>query len=153
MSSNNNTSFGITGSNPHNNHSHSHNHTIHQNNNNNNTNIGNSTNTGSSGSAVREYLQRTVGIIPKDSYGWLYACRGLYSLKEYSLVIEGLQYCIRHEHTRAESTHLLAFSLLHSKENKQSALAFQESIKLGNDTDWQPLVELACEQPKLIFNT
>jgi hypothetical protein len=55
-----------------------------------------------------------------DAFGWLYACRGLYQLQEYALVVEGL-----------------------------AAAAFSKSIRLGNDTDWQPLVELLLEQPKL----
>jgi hypothetical protein len=44
-----------------------------------------------------------------DAYGWLYACRGLYQLKEYHLVIEGLTHCLRNEKTMKEAHHLLAF--------------------------------------------
>jgi cytochrome c-type biogenesis protein CcmH/NrfG len=79
----------------------------------------------------------------------LYACRGLYQLQEYALVVEGLSHCLRHEKTMKEAQHLLAFSLLHTKQNKLAAAAFFKSIKLGNETDWQPLVELCIEQPKL----
>jgi len=84
-----------------------------------------------------------------DAFGWLYACRGLYQLQEYALVVEGLAHCLRHEKTAKESQHLLAFSLLHTRQNKLAAAAFYKSIKLGNETDWQPLVELCIEQPKL----
>jgi cytochrome c-type biogenesis protein CcmH/NrfG len=73
----------------------------------------------------------------------------LYQLQEYTLVIEGLAHCLRHEKTAKESQHLLAFSLLHTRQNKLAAAAFCKSIRLGNDTDWQPLIELLIEQPKL----
>jgi hypothetical protein len=84
--------------------------------------------------------------LPSDAFGWLYACRGLYQLQEYSLVVEGLSHCLRHEKTAKESQHLLAFSLLHTKQNKLAAAAFFKSIKLGNETDWQPLVEVRHEE-------
>jgi hypothetical protein len=83
-----------------------------------------------------------------DAFGWLYACRGLYQLKEYALVIEGLAHCLRNEKTMKEAQHLLAFSLLHTRQ-KSAAAAFYKSIQLGNDTDWQPLVELCLEQKNL----
>lgn len=84
-----------------------------------------------------------------DAYGWLYACRGLYQLKEYSLVVEGLSNCLRHEGTQKEALHLLAFSLLYTKQHKAAASAFYKSILAGNETDWQPLVELCIEIPSL----
>jgi len=98
---------------------------------------------------IREHLMRTVGFLPKDAFGWLYACRGLYQLQEYALVVEGLAHCLRHEKTAKEAQHLLAFSLLHTRQNKLAAAAFYKSIHMGNDTDWQVLVELLIEQPKL----
>lgn len=58
-------------------------------------------------------------------------------------MIEGLAHCLRHEKTSKESQHLLAFALLHTKQNKLAAAAFFKSIKLGNETDWQPLVEVS----------
>src|SRR4051812_32102875 len=64
---------------------------------------------------VREFLLSRVGFVPRDAFGWLYACRGLYQLKEYALTIEGLAHCIRHEKTAKEAQHLLAFSLLHTR--------------------------------------
>ena len=103
----------------------------------------------SSSRNVRDYLQRTVGFVPKDAYGWLYACRGLYELKEYSLVVDGISHCLRHEKTYKEAQHLLAFALLHTHQHVQAANAFFKSVKMGNDTDWQPLVELCIEQPNL----
>lgn len=86
-----------------------------------------------------------------DAFGWLYACRGLYQLKEYSLVVEGLSHCLRHEKTMKEAQHLLAFSLLHTKQNKAAAAAFFKSIKMGNETDWQPLVEVNIQSTQLPF--
>lgn len=106
---------------------------------------------GSSFKDVKDLLETRIGFLPKDAYGWLYACRGLYQLKEYALVIDGLSNCLRNEKTMKEAQHLLAFSLLHTRQNKPAAAAFLKSIKLGNDTDWQPLVELCIEQPTLQF--
>lgn len=72
-----------------------------------------------------------------DAFSWLYACRGLYQLKEYALVIDGLSRCLRQEETMKEALHLLAFSLLHTQQNKAAAAAFYKSIQAGNDSDWQ----------------
>jgi len=99
--------------------------------------------------SVRSYIQKRVGFLPQDAYGWLYACRGLYQLKEYAFVIEGLSNCLRQEETMKEALHLLAFSLLHTQQNKAAAAAFYKSIQAGNDTDWQPLIELCLEHPSL----
>jgi len=44
---------------------------------------------------------------------------------------------------------LLAFSFLHTGQTDAAAGAFFKSINLGNDTDWQPFVELLIDNPKL----
>lgn len=80
---------------------------------------------------IRAALIQRVGFTPRDAMGWLYACRGLYQLKEYHLVIEGLSHCIRNETTMKEAQHLLAFSLLHSDQPKPAAAAFYKSIKVS----------------------
>eukprot|EP00823_Brevimastigomonas_motovehiculus_P003085 TRINITY_DN1841_c0_g1_i2.p1 TRINITY_DN1841_c0_g1~~TRINITY_DN1841_c0_g1_i2.p1 ORF type:complete len:120 (+),score=10.32 TRINITY_DN1841_c0_g1_i2:107-466(+) len=99
--------------------------------------------------SVREYLLRRVGQVPQDAIGWLYACRGLYQLKEYGLVLEGLRPCLRNEKTQKEAQHLYAFALLHLKQIKEAAVQFRASVKLGNDTDWQPLVEILLDNKTL----
>jgi len=68
-------------------------------------------------------------------------------------VIEGLNHCLRHEATSKEALHLLAFSLLYTKQYKQAAAAFYKSIQAGNDTDWQLLVELCIENPSIQFQS
>jgi hypothetical protein len=88
-----------------------------------------------------------------DALGWLYACRGLYQLREFHLVIDGLRHCLRHEKTRKQAQHLLAFSLLHTEQPEAAAAAFAASVKLANDTDWQMLVELCIEFPSLSLAT
>ena len=50
-----------------------------------------------------------------------------------------------------EAQHLLAFSLFHLKQSQAAAPAFFKSVKLGNDTDWQPLVELCIDHPDIVF--
>ncbi len=84
-----------------------------------------------------------------DSVGWLYAARGFYKLKKYHLVIECVAPALRNERTKREAQHILAFSLLNTGQNEAAAGAFFKSINFGNDTDWQPLVELFLDQPKL----
>ena len=56
---------------------------------------------------------------------------------------------LRNEKTRREAQHLLAFSLMHTNQKEAAAGAFFKSVSLGNDTDWQALVELFLEHPKL----
>jgi hypothetical protein len=84
-----------------------------------------------------------------DAFGWLYACRGFYQLGEFHLVIDGIVHCVRNEKTMKEAQHLLAFALLHTRQNRAAVNAFYKSIRLGNETDWQPLIELLIEKPKL----
>jgi hypothetical protein len=81
--------------------------------------------------------------------GWLYAARGFYKLKQYHQVIECVAPALRNEKTRREAQHLMAFSLLNTGQIDASAGAYFKSISLGNDTDWQPLVELLIDNPKL----
>jgi hypothetical protein len=123
---------------------------------------------------VREMLARTVGFTPRSALhcgkwfahgevaltpsfgfvgpaGWLYAARGLYKCQDYHYCVEALTPCLRNEKTRKEAQHLLAFSLLHTKQEHDAAVAFQKSIKLGNETDWQPLVELFLDNPDMLI--
>ncbi|KAI8854882.1 hypothetical protein BC829DRAFT_372806 [Chytridium lagenaria] len=98
---------------------------------------------------VREVLIETVGFCPKDAIGWLYAARGYYKLKDYHAVIECVTPALRNDRTKREGQHLLAFSFLHTGQIEAAAGAFFKSISYGNDTDWQPLVELFLDHPKL----
>lgn len=77
-----------------------------------------------------------------DPTSWLYACRGLYQCKDYALCLEALSHCANFPATQREAVHLRAFCLLHLQQNREALLAFRESVRYGNDDDWQPLVEL-----------
>ncbi|KAG4093768.1 hypothetical protein H8356DRAFT_1696654 [Neocallimastix lanati (nom. inval.)] len=99
--------------------------------------------------SVRETLQEKIGFCPKDAIGWLYAARGFYKLEDYHSVIECITPALRNERTKRESQHLLAFSFFHTGQMEAAAGAFFKSINLGNDTDWQPFVELLIDNPKL----
>eukprot|EP01083_Nonionella_stella_P080077 219845_1 len=101
--------------------------------------------------AVSSFVEKRVGFAPRDAFGWLYACRGLYKLGEYGLVVDGLTHCLRNEKTRKDAQHLLAFSLLKTDRHEAAANAFYKSVELGNQTDWQPLVELCIEYPDIMF--
>ncbi|KAJ3033863.1 hypothetical protein HK097_004703 [Rhizophlyctis rosea] len=99
--------------------------------------------------SVRETLAQNIGFTPKDAVGWLYAARGYYKLKDYHSVIECVAPALRNERTKREGQHLLAFSFLNTGQIEAAAGAFFKSINYGNDTDWQPLVELLLDNPKL----
>lgn len=83
-----------------------------------------------------------------DPLGWLYCARGLYRGAEYDLVVQAVAFCLRHEETIREAQHLLAFSLLHLGQTRTAVAAFHKSVRIGNDTDWQPLVELCLDDPE-----
>ena len=74
-------------------------------------------------------------------------------MKEYHLVVDALSYCLRNSKTQREAQHLLAFSLFHLKQYKAATPAFFKSVKLGNDSDWQPLIELCIDHPDIEFGT
>ena len=84
-----------------------------------------------------------------DAVGWLYAARGFYKLQDYHTVIEAVVPALRHERTKREAQHLLAFSFLHTGQVEAAASAFFKSIHAGNETDWQPLIELMLDHPTL----
>jgi Tfp pilus assembly protein PilF len=56
---------------------------------------------------------------------------------------------LRHERTKREAQHLLAFSFLHTGQVETAANAFLKSVHTGNETDWQSLIELLVEHPNL----
>ncbi|EGF77074.1 hypothetical protein BATDEDRAFT_92047 [Batrachochytrium dendrobatidis JAM81] len=99
--------------------------------------------------SIRDQLIQSIGFCPKDAIGWLYAARGFYKLKQFHMVIECVAPALRNERTKREGQHLLAFSLLNTSQPEAAAGAFFKSIGYGNDTDWQPLVELLMDNPKL----
>ncbi|KAJ3043797.1 hypothetical protein HDV00_004205 [Rhizophlyctis rosea] len=99
--------------------------------------------------SVRDTLTQNIGFTPKDAVGWLYAARGYYKMKDYHSVIECVAPALRNERTKREGQHLLAFSFLNTGQTEAAAGAFFKSINYGNDTDWQPLVELFLDNPKL----
>eukprot|EP00163_Fabomonas_tropica_P002203 TRINITY_DN11652_c0_g1_i1.p1 TRINITY_DN11652_c0_g1~~TRINITY_DN11652_c0_g1_i1.p1 ORF type:complete len:126 (-),score=0.86 TRINITY_DN11652_c0_g1_i1:41-418(-) len=100
---------------------------------------------------LKEMLQRTVGFYPRQAVGWLYVARGLYKMKEYHWVIEAVGPCLRNDKTAKEAQHFLAFSLMHTGQIQLAAAAFFKSVQLGNETDWQPLVELVQDNPMVAF--
>ncbi len=88
-----------------------------------------------------------------DATGWLYAARGYYKVRQYHSVIECVAPALRNERTRREAQHLLAFALMYTGQHEASCGAFLKSIALGNETDWQPLVELVLDNPSLQTKT
>ncbi len=70
-------------------------------------------------------------------------------MKDYHSVIESVSHTLRNEKTRKEGQHLLSFALLMTQQTDASAAAFMKSIVHGNDSDWQPLVELLIDNEAL----
>lgn len=88
-------------------------------------------------------------LLDVEAVGWLYAARGFYKTQDFHSVIECITPALRNERTKKESQHLLAFSLMHTGQLEASASAFYKSISMGNETDWQPLVELLLDHADL----
>ncbi|RKP03487.1 hypothetical protein CXG81DRAFT_9447 [Caulochytrium protostelioides] len=99
--------------------------------------------------AVKDALVSRIGFCPKDAVGWLYAARGFYKLRNYRATIEAVVPALRNERTRREAQHLLAFAFYYTNQLEAAVAAFSKSINLGNDTDWQPLVEICLDNPEL----
>lgn len=99
---------------------------------------------------VKEVLLARVGFYPTTAVSWLFAARGLFKLGDFHLCIEALSHgCLRSQKTLKEAQHLLGFSLMQTGQTGAAAAAFTRSVKMGNETDWQPLVELHLDNPNL----
>jgi tetratricopeptide (TPR) repeat protein len=92
-------------------------------------------------------LIRYTVCFPLDPLGWLYCARGFYKLKQYHQAIECLTPALRNDRTKREAQHLLAFSFMHTGQNEAALGAFYKSVIIGNDTDWQCLVEILLDNP------
>ncbi len=103
---------------------------------------------------LNDHLLDKVGFLPEDSISWLYVARGFYKTKNYPYAIEAVQHCLRTEATQKEAQHILSYSYYHSGQSTLAARAFFKSVHLGNDSDWQSIVELAIDHPDLnLHNT
>jgi hypothetical protein len=96
-------------------------------------------------SSLKKHLLRTTGMVPTDPLGWLYVARGFFSGGEYTYTIEAAQHCFKSPETIAQAQQLLAFALLELEETESSHVAFIKSARLGNETDWQMIVELGID--------
>jgi hypothetical protein len=94
---------------------------------------------------VESVILQKVGFLPVDPYSWMYACRGLYQAQEYEYCLEGLSHCSNHPPTRQESAHIRSFCLIHLGRDNEALMSLRDSVRLGNEEDWHPLVELLME--------
>ena len=95
--------------------------------------------------SLRDHLLRTTGLVPTDPIGWLYVARGCFNSKQYQYTIEATQYCLKNQETIVQGQQLLSFALLELGEKKQAQLAFIKSVRLGNESDWQMIVEMGID--------
>jgi len=89
-----------------------------------------------------DVLIKRIGFHPAGPVAWLFAARGLYKLEEWHLCVEALTNCLRSQKTLKEAQHLLGFCLMYTGQKSAAASAFLKSVKMGNETDMQPLIEL-----------
>mmetsp|Transcript_4078 Transcript_4078/g.7815 ORF Transcript_4078/g.7815 Transcript_4078/m.7815 type:complete len:106 (+) Transcript_4078:2-319(+) len=99
--------------------------------------------------SVKDVLVRRIGFLPQGPVAWLFAARGLFKLEEWHLCTEALTQCLRSPKTAKEAQHLLGFCLMHTEQKAAAAAAFLKSVKMSNETDWQPLIELHVDNPGL----
>ena len=86
-------------------------------------------------------------MVPTDPAGWLFVARGMFNSKppRHRLVVEAAAHCLKAPETIVQGQQLLAFSLLELGETDSALAAFTKSVRLGNETDWQMLVELGLD--------
>jgi|EP00505_MAST-04D_sp_SCG-Rhode-Island_P001914 hypothetical protein len=97
-----------------------------------------------------DYLHAKVGRAPVDSIGWLYVARGCYKKKRYDWAFSALcqpEGPLNDENAavRKEAQHLMAFSLYRQNQFDQAKKQFAQSVKEGNETDWQMVVEIGID--------
>lgn len=99
-------------------------------------------------SSLNDYLLRTTGMVPSDPSGWLFVARGMFNSKppQYKYVIEATSHCLKSPETIVQGQQLQAFSLLALDDNVAALSAFTKSVRMGNETDWQMVVELGLDQ-------
>ncbi len=87
-------------------------------------------------------------MVPTDPTGWLFVARGMFNSKppRHRLVVEAAAHCLQAPETIVQGQQLLAFSLLELGETDSALAAFTKSVRLGNETDWQMLVELGLNE-------
>eukprot|EP01086_Lenisia_limosa_P015814 TRINITY_DN5308_c0_g1_i2.p1 TRINITY_DN5308_c0_g1~~TRINITY_DN5308_c0_g1_i2.p1 ORF type:complete len:187 (+),score=34.86 TRINITY_DN5308_c0_g1_i2:75-635(+) len=92
-----------------------------------------------------------LGFLPTDPVAYLYAARAYYKMKWWHFAIECLQKCLNAPQTKQEAYHLLGFSLMKSEQYGPAITAFLKSIRLGNEIDFQPYIELILEFPDVEY--
>ena len=95
-------------------------------------------------STLNDHLLRTTGMVPSDPSGWLFVARGMFNSKppQHQFVVEAAAHCLKSPETIVQGTQLQAFSLLALGDEKSALSAFSKSVRMGNETDWQMVVEL-----------
>jgi hypothetical protein len=97
-------------------------------------------------SSLRDHLLRTTGLVPTDPLGWLFVARGCFNTNQFHHTIEALQSCLKHQETIVQGQQLLGFALFECNEIEKAQLAFIKSVRLGNESDWQMIVEIGIDQ-------
>jgi hypothetical protein len=102
----------------------------------------------SSRSTLHEHLLRTTGMVPSDPSGWLFVARGMFNSTppHHQFVVEAAAHCLKSPETIVQGVQLQAFSLLALEDTESALSSFTKSVRMGNETDWQMVVELGVAQ-------
>ena len=103
---------------------------------------------GEASATLKEHLRSAVGMVPTDALGWLFVARGMFNSQppRYEWAIAAASHTLRHPQTMQEGQHILAFSLHELGQLDAAKPAFERSIHLGNESDWQMVVEIGIDQ-------
>ncbi|GKT27530.1 hypothetical protein ADUPG1_000072 [Aduncisulcus paluster] len=102
-------------------------------------------------SSIIKDIQETIGITPSDAKGWLYAARGFYRIGQFQKAAEAVMYCISNPHTSREAYRILSHSYRQMGNVEGMMKALYKSVRLGNEEDWQCLIEGAIDHPDVKF--
>ena len=102
----------------------------------------------SSKPSLHDYLLRTTGMVPSEPSGWLFVARGMANSKppQHQFVVEAASHCLKSPDTIVQGIQLQAFSLLALGDKAAALSAFKKSVRMGNETDWQMVVEIGLEE-------
>ena len=102
----------------------------------------------SSRSGLHDYLLQTTGMVPSDPSGWLFVARGMANSKppRHEFVVEAASHCLKSPETIVAGYQLQAFSLLALGDKTAALSSFTKSVRMGNETDWQMVVEIGLDE-------
>src|SRR6202012_3399926 len=119
------------------------------NNNNNNNNFINFDVNPSSFSNVSDYLMYSIHMLPTTSVGWLRAGIGFYNSGDHNFALDCFNESIKLDPMNYNVYQIASRSYIALNRREEAIEALKQSVKLGNPTDWQLLIELTAQNNDL----